>query len=337
MVRAMDSTEEYFDIFKNNKIVAVGWSEVDFTSFSGDISCLRDEIYRKYYQNTKISPISIGRKLNAVERFTGIKKGDYIVVPYGSQILLAVSKGEFLYNAAVYEKDVSNQLCVDYVMSNGDFKTVPRTALSEGLQRRLRVPGNAVALLEDFNAEIVNLVENEETFENSIYEAMQKEVDSFKKRLLEIITAGESNLQAGGVGLEQLVQELMKCDGYDTKILSKRKFPDGADADVAAKRTDRYGERSIYLQVKHHSGESGITGIRQLIKIMEDPQYVDYEFVFVTSASLSSEASKLANDYNIKVVDGDILVEWIMDNVNKLPKDMLLKLRISNLPHIVEV
>lgn len=336
MVRAMGSTESDFDVFLNNNVVATGWSEIDFTKYLDDVSTLREVVNGEYYLGKNKASNVASRNLNEVVRFVGIKKGDYIIVPYWSHILMAISKGDFAYDNEAYVRDLANQLKVEYVTEMGDLKTVPRNALSEGLQRRLRVRGSSVLSLEDFNDEITKLFDNNQTYVNSIFSAIQAENEAFKNRLKEIITSGESNLATGGLGLEQLVCELMRSEGYDARVLSKQKFDGYADADVEAIKDDKFRSTKLFIQVKHHVGVSGSWGIEQLEQIMKMPEYGDYEFAFVTSAKLSDENIKRASDEGITVIDGEGLAEWILDNVGKLPKEMLLKLRISNLPHIVE-
>ena len=336
MVRAMGSTESDFDVFLRNNVVATGWSEIDFTQYLEDPDALREAVNVEYYRGKNKASNVVSKNLNEVVRFIGIEEGDYIIVPYWSHILMAISKGQFVYDDEAYNNDLANQLRVQYVTDMGEIKKVPRNALSEGLQRRLRVRGSSVSSLEDFNDEITRLFENNQTYVNTIFSAIQAENESFKNKLKEIITSGKSNLETGGTGLENLVCELMRCEGYDARVVSKQMFDGYADADVEAIRDDKFRSTKLFVQVKHHDGISGSWGIEQLEQIMKMPKYGDYEFAFVTSAKLSEENIKRASDEGITVVDGEGLAEWIMDNVGKLPKDMLLKLRISNLPHIVE-
>lgn len=337
MVRAMGSTEKDFNIFLSNSVVATGWSEIDFTQYEYNPSALREAVDLMYYRGKNKAPQVVGRNLNEVVRFINIQKGDYIIVPYWSHILMAVSKGEFLYDEKAYDCDLANQLKVSYLQDLGEVKKVPRNALSEGLQRRLRVRGSSVSSLEDFCDEIIRLFDKNETYENTIYSAIQAENEAFKNKLQDVITSGKSNLRTGGMGLEQLVCELMICEGYNARVLPKQKFDGYADADVEAVKDDRFGSKKLFIQVKHHDGVSSSWGIEQLEQIMGMSDYADYEFAFVTSAMLSDESIKRASDEGIIVIDGEGLAEWIMDNVHTLSKETLLKLRISNIPHIVEV
>ena len=71
---------------------------------------------------------------------------------------------------------------------------------------------------------------------------------------LENLQKGKSNLQTGGIGLENLVCEIMQCEGYESKILAKNKFQGKADADILAIKEDSFMSKKIFVQVKHHNG-----------------------------------------------------------------------------------
>ena len=89
----------------------------------------------------------------------------------------------------------------------------------------------------------------------------------------------------------------------------------------------------IYAQVKHHSGYSGKKGIDQIIGAvaLKEPGCQGY---FITSASVSEDDRKYAEDNNIRVIDGNELVSIIFDNRNKLSKDTMKRLGIVMVPTI---
>ena len=97
MVRAMNSNQEDFDIFFKNNVVAVGWSRVNFSK-EADSERLRQKVWEEYYKNAEKQQNTISRKLNEVERFKTIKKGDFIIVPYNSNIVIAEALDEEIYS-----------------------------------------------------------------------------------------------------------------------------------------------------------------------------------------------------------------------------------------------
>ena len=146
--------------------------------------------------------------------------------------------------------------------------------------------------------------------------------------MLENIQKGKSNLQTGGIGLENLVCEIMQCEGYESKILAKNKFQGKADADILAIKEDSFMSKKIFVQVKHHNGESGSYGIQQVI-------YEEYEGYFITSGFVSDETRKIASENNIDVMDGEELVQLIIDNLDKLSKGTKRSLGICSIPTII--
>ena len=108
MVRAMASTEEDFKVFLNNSVVAIGWSDVDFTKCI-DSDDVRKKVNNKYYLNKNKSPQKVSQNLNEVSRFKNIHSGDYIIIPYYSYVIIAIAENEEIYSDNDYCRDLSNQ------------------------------------------------------------------------------------------------------------------------------------------------------------------------------------------------------------------------------------
>ena len=194
MVRAKNSNTEAFDIFFKNNVVAVGWSRVDFSK-ELDSKKLRKKVLDEYYQKDQKQSL-ISKKLNEVERFKNLKKGDFIVVPYYSYIAIAEVEDKEIY----FEKgtnpdiDLANQRAVTYRYKDNEPLIIPRNDLSEGLQRRLRVRGNTVSNLYEFKDEIEEILQEKEKMqfyedefkrqEKEEEEALAKAVDEFNSRRL---------------------------------------------------------------------------------------------------------------------------------------------------------
>ncbi len=335
MVRAMFSREDDFKIFFNNNVVAVGWSEVDFTKFS-DIVELQEEVRKVYYENGNKAQQVISKKMNEIERFKHIQKSDYILVPFNSYIALAEAGEKEIYSDESYEQDLANQRSVAYRYENGKPLIIPRNELSEGLQRRLRVRGNTVANLFEFKDEI-DMIFNRESYSYSqeMQDTEQQEMKKLKAGLLENIQRGKTNLQTGGIGLEKLVCELMRCEGYEAEVLAKNKFTGKADADIRAIKEDSFMSKKMFVQVKHHSGYSGKQGIQQVVDVLAQKEYEGYEGYFITSALISDDVRAFAEENDIEVMDGNALVELIVNNLNGLSETTKRLLGICVIPHVV--
>ena len=177
--------------------------------------------------------------MNEVRRFKQIQQGDRIVVPYWSSVRLAIAGKEEKFSVHDSEaRDLGNQHTVSFVRDTiGDYLTVPREKLPEGLQRRLRVQGSAVSDLGEFAEEVANLFRCE-AYTSTIARVQNEQDRVFRSELLAILQDGKSALRAGGIGLEKLVAKLLTTDGYHAVIQAKNRFPDFGDADIEASKDD---------------------------------------------------------------------------------------------------
>jgi len=337
MVRAMASLENDFKVFFDNSVIAVGWSDIDFSKYNTEqTENLVEAVKSCYYSSPNTFAPLVGKKLNEVRRFHNINSGDYILIPFYNSLRLAIAESKIIYDNNAYDLDLANQRKVAYVYSNATLKTIPRDVLSEALQRRLRVRGSSVSDLYEFKDEIEKLFsEDSYTWASDFDENETKLKDSFKEKLISKIKVGKTNLKTGGIGLEHLVQELMECEGYKSEVKAKTAFQFG-DADVYADKSDKFQETKILIQVKHHSGYTNDWGLKQLDEIKKGEEYKDHKFILVTSADISNDVRKLADDLGIVAIDGNELADWIFDHLKLLSAETKKKLGISAIPQFME-
>ena len=340
MVRAMFSREADFQEFLKKDVVAVGWSAVDFSKYNADE--LYGVIWENYYKNSSKRPQTIGLYLSQALMFKNIRENDRIIVPYGSNVLMAEATEVELYSQDARNLDLANQRKVVYKRDGSVPIVMQRNFLSEGLQRRLKVMGRAVSNLNEFGEEIERIFaefkEMVQSFDTLIRKKEKNEEERFKKDLLDRIQNGKTYLQTGGRGLEELVCELMQCEGYESKILSKMAFPNSADADIESIKEDSFASHKILVQVKHHHGYSGEWGLQQLnaIREMNNEKYLDYNYMLITSAMVGENVKKKALEMDIDIKDGYDLVDLIYNNIGKLSPETKRKLGISLVPHLSE-
>ena len=330
MVRVGQWQQDLVWEYANKGVVAVGWSEIDFSQMTSD-DAAKAVGEQAYY--VEAAPQVVGKKKNEVWRFRDIKKGDIIIVPYWSNVLLAKSEGKFLYSHEDVKDDLANQLRVKYQYIGNALRILPRTELSEGLSRRLRVRGSTVSDLYEFAEEI------ERIFINADYSIAKTTADkntdlekSFKERLIFDIRNGRTHLKTGGEGLEELVKLLFEIEGYSAKVLGKTTFSGYGDADVEATKVDRFVETKILAQVKHHNWNTDDWGVQQLERIKESGQYAGFQFVLITSGDVSKDVRYKAESNDIGIMDGEALADWIFSHLPELPNDVRARLNISDVP-----
>ena len=341
MVRGMDSSEAVFDELLKNEVVAVGWSDLNFTLFKENKATLVNELGKYYFNGEEISPQKRGRWETQSFRFCTIKKGDRIVVPYNNYIIFAEANGQQIYKPEAKRLDLANQQKVSFLRNNtNDIVKIPRVDLPDKMQRRLRVPGSIVTDFSDFK-DIINMIFDNKTYKyKNIYEKnRQVKIEKFKSELLDNIKTGKTNIKAGGRGLEELVSQLLQIDGYDTHILDKRNGEGIADIDIKAEKIDHLlGEQKLFIQVKHHQGISSNYGLKQLEEARKqlNENYKDFQLVFLTTAKISESDINEAYEEDIICIDGQGFVDWLYDNLDKLPYETKTALHVAYIPQIVE-
>jgi restriction system protein len=339
MVRAKSQSDDEFACFFENDVVAIGWSRVDIRDLSSKSEV--DEAMSEHYGHwSEAYPSVRGRRENEILRFNRIEEGDRILAPYRSSVALATATSEHRYdpNTGV---DLANQVAVSYVRdANGDLLTVSRSDLTEALQRRLRVRGSTVTDLGEFAEEIERLFQSEGVFTWKAHHRKEEEKrrEHFRDALLERLRDGKVHVQGGGLGLEDLVAELLEREGYDeVSTLAKQTFDGAGDADVQATRADRFGEQKLLVQVKHHQGTSGRKGLKQLaaIRANEPETWGDHDLVLVTTGNVPEEVQDKAEQVNVEVLGGGDLIDWLLDHVDVLSPKARRSLGISEIPFLM--
>lgn len=332
--------EKKLKIFLDENVVAIGWSLLDISSVS-DIDKLQENIEEKYPHYSNKTNAAKSKILNQILRFRGIRSGDRIIVPAPGAVYLAEASGDIFHSKKYANCDLSNQLPVKYLKThNGEFLKIPRSKLTEGLQRRIVVQGMYVNTLDEFSEELDRIFNDpnsflqENTYEQKVNEAKEKLADT----LLHNIQKGKTCLPSQGRGLEHLVQALLECEGYKAKILSKKEFPKGIDADIYATKADGFlGETKLLVQVKHHEGITSSGAAQQVIKASQDGRYQDCEPMVITSANVDEETQSLAQQGIIYVIEGEQLVELILLHINDLSQEILEQLGLSKIPQILDI
>lgn len=332
MVRAMDSTEPYYNYFIDNRVVGIGWSNVNFSEYS-DTEVLLKAIEERYYTDTDTLKRVVSRKLNGIRRFTNIKPGDCVVVPYHSMIAIADVVGDKQYDEKAKELDISNQIPVEYLYKDKELFLWPRRDLSNALQRKLRIQGNTVSDLSEFSEEIERIRQGK-----GIDADEDRAIQKFKKDLLRRIQTGEkTTIEAGGRGLEELVQKIFIWSGYEAEILPKNNKKgyagQDADADIIATREDEFSEQHILVQVKHHTEKTSKWAVQQLIDALGGDKYQGYiGYVITTADDVEEDARKLAEENDIKIITGDFLMDILFDRLTGMDSETKKILGISSVP-----
>jgi restriction system protein len=172
-------------------------------------------------------------------------------------------------------------------------------------------------------------------YRNAVQQFQEKAQAEFEAEFLAALRSGNVGLESGGYGLEKLIKELLVLEGYEASILGKNQGADISDIDIKATKNDWLGDQVLYVQAKHHKGHSDDHGIKQL-KAIEDPNDQDHVVtkLFVTTGTLSDEAISLANEYDIRTLNGEELVKWLVERLDDLSADTKLLLGVVSVPQL---
>lgn len=307
-------------------LAGYGWPQVNFSEAS-----TLDELVSTFRNRN----IDVGRQMNQIKRFYSIKAGDIVVVPLPRAIAIGFATG-----SKSYEKGIDygeNRIGVNFLRhEDNSIMRIARSDLTGAFSSRLKIRMTVVSLSE-FQDEVLAIIERIKSKGaaalDSHIKALEEEAEKdLKNKLLQNICNGKTYLESGGYGLEKLVTELLKAEGYNAKILNKVAFEGHADADILAVREDRFTSTTLLIQVKHHEGTTGFHAVRQLEAIDEE---LNAQKWIVTSATMSPPAKEAAEQHGINIIEGEGLVDWIIEQVNNLPVETRHKLGICSVPTLL--
>jgi restriction system protein len=316
-------------LIKQN-LAGYGWGEINFSDFSQ---------FNELLTYVKEHPIDIGRHKNQMSRFFNIKEGDIVVVPVYRAIILGIAQGVKSHGEGV--KYGENRVSVNYFKdADGNAIKIPRSTLKTQLQSRLKIR-MTVTSLNEFKEDILSYVEqlknnNQVCFDSEFLRKKDEIEATFKKQLLENLRSGNTFLESGGYGLEKLVLELMTLEGYSASISAKNQFADKADIDIEASRTDPVSSNKVFIQVKHHTGNTSKWGIEQLVAVNDDEDE-QTDKCLVTTGELTESVKKFAaqDGINVKLIDGSKLVDWIYVHIGQLSPSTKEKLGVTFIPQFI--
>lgn len=309
--------------------IGYGWKQLNFSEYQ-TINDLLKVFQEKYPE--------CNSHRNMIRRFFNLKLGDIVIATsndtWDNSIFIGKVIGKKRYVSSIAYG--ANQVEVDfYKNNNGDLLKISRNELSNALQSKLRMPRTNVEiynkeLIDEINA-IINKIENNGEYKrvSVILEKRDLAIIELKRNLLSNIQDGHNGLQAGGEGFEDLILELLELDGYSAKKQAKNQSSDISDVDIIAEKNERFFSYKLFVQAKHHHGETGDYGIKQLIARENREENEIVQRLLITSADkVSKSAEDLANLENVNICTGNELVDWIYDSLPKLSQSTKEKLGI---------
>ncbi|ERJ00784.1 MULTISPECIES: restriction endonuclease [Eubacteriales] len=343
LVRIRENAHQYVE----NGIVAVGWSQVDFSQCLEKGLSPAQKVEEMCY-HTGASPQLVGRKKAEVTRFCKIKSGDLVVVPCKGGFYIGESTGHYLYSSEAVVRDLANQLQVRFRCgSDGKPLRFVRAGKNMALTTKLRTRG--FSILEFDDERVVQGIEElwesglDRAESDRVVERQEEEDQAFIQRMASVLqNYSATSLPAGGQGMEEMVANLLRVNGFIVKILSKRCGEGKADADIlAVKPMGTSSELSFayFIQVKHYVGETGLGGLEQIRKFRDQIQngyLFSYEkegsalqvmllpdnirYGVLTSGTFADRTVEEAEKDGLFLIDGIQLAEMLCEKIDDLPE-----------------
>ncbi|MCK7545574.1 restriction endonuclease [Marinobacter bryozoorum] len=309
-----------------DNLAGYGWPQVNFSQAQDAVGLMA------LFADKGINP---GRQRNQIKRFFSIQEGDLVVVPLHRAAAFGIATGKRSYATGVGYGE--NRIGVEYFRhEDGSVVRVPRSELPEALSTRLKIRMSVVSLDEfkDDITRIINQIQDKgaASFDSHIQQLEADALTTLREQLLNNLRSGKTTLESGGIGLEKLVAELLRTEGYAAKILAKTAFEGNADADIEAFREDRFTSNKLLIQVKHHTGNTGHHALRQLQLLDKED---DVQRWLITTGDVQQEMVEEAEGQGIGVMDGDRFVEWVVERADQLSQRTLNRLGLSTTPSLL--
>lgn len=242
-----------------------------------------------------------------------MKRGDLVVVPYGSDFYVAKITGPATYDESKVGEDTAYRRNVEWL---NDKKPIPRSTARAALVSRMKVRGacaRATDLLGDIQ-ECLNLAKSgrEPTFPSDL-----------QARLIRVTLDEIRKGRMDSFKFENLIREVLVRLGADDARVIPRNQDKGSDI-IATFRIAGVIPQVLAVQAKHWEPDPpvGKDVVEQLIRGIEegiDGEPIDLGMV-ITSGTISEEATQKAERYfedkgiRIELVDGEQFAKLIVEH-----------------------
>jgi len=110
---------------------------------------------------------------------------------------------------------------------------------------------------------------------------------------------------------EQLVSDSWEAEGWDTTVT---RGSNDRGVDVVAKKDSPF-ERKMVIQAKRYNKSNKVGGpeVREYASLKQQESNVDVVLI-VTTSSFTGQANHIANDLNVKLMNGNMFADTIIDN-----------------------
>lgn len=313
MVRA-EVGGKFFEDFKANSIVAIGWFELGDMSSISNRDAFSQAVSKAYPEMKKMQvAVSAGQVFRFVRE---MKVGDRVLTydPSGRVYLVGTIISEYFYDPSFIKEDPNCRRVTWEGEVSRDLLSVSTKNSLGAISTLFQLPDEAASEIEALlagkqPAKTTVEPEDEETAVGTILKDIQSKAFEFIKDKVSKLDWEE---------MQQLVAGMLQAMGYKTRI-----SPSGPDRgkDIVAS-PDGFGFESprIVVEVKHRTGsQMGSQEIRSFL----GGRHKDDKGLYVSTGGFSKDARYEAERASIPLtlMDLDDLVKALLEHYEKMDID----------------
>ncbi|MCP5171499.1 MAG: restriction endonuclease [Pseudomonadales bacterium] len=297
----------------DNNYVAIGWAKLgDLNQYAGSREKLKEALNNTY---PDIKKGAIPQNAGVLYRFVSeIKQGDIVVYPSKDRVVnIGRVKGKYSYVKGD-EHAYSNHRAIEWLghFSRNEFSQSALNEIGSALTL-FSVKSHPNEFLSKVNLSTVSsesvedeadVIDDDSVTESISHQAQQTTEDFIIKQL---------HAKLDGYEFEYFVAHILECMGYKARVSTKS--GDGGVDVIAHKDELGFEPPIIKVQCKKSITSNGEPEVNQLLGALGDGEYG----LFVNLGSYSRPARLLErNKAKLRLIDGDELVDLILENYDKL-------------------
>ena len=314
-------------------ILTLGWSKFSCTNI---LQAAREPDYKRFNPIAESLGEGKNRSRWCMWYFARMEKGDKVIVPlYGG--LFSVYEVDEIANSIfeleqeeleicgawdshkivwkdhrLYDEVAERQIDLGFfVKVKPIVQNIPRSYVIGKLVSRMKIQTTSADITDigDHVEKAITAGKNNKPislYEQSI-EALAKDL---KKQIIDILD---------DIKFEKLIKWYVEKIGAEYSKIPAKNEPgkkDGADADIVAEFKNL--KHIIYIQAKHHEGETSDWAVHQIKEYFSqksegDPDYSYARWVISTCDKYSEAAVKTAKENNVRLIDGEEFARMLID------------------------
>ncbi len=313
--------------------LTLGWSKF---ANSDILEAAREPEYKRFNPITEAMGEGNNRSRWCMWYFAKMEKGDKVVVPLYDGLFSVYEVDERAHSISDLEQEFQevygawnerkivwkDHILFDeienrqidlgfYLKVKPIVQSVPRSYVTGKLVSRMKIQITSADITDIGEHVEKAIIVGETNKPISLYEqSIETLAKNLKKQIIDILDDSR---------FEKLIKWYMEKIGAEYSKIPAKNEPGkqyGADADIIAEFKNL--KHIIYIQAKHHEGETSDWAVHQIKEYFSqksdgDPDCSYARWVISTCDNYSESAEKTAKEYNVRLIDGEEFARMLID------------------------